>query len=232
MTKRTAVLVGFAGLGIVAAIVATTRHRVGVSQFSDLVDQVPGTPREVGHAREPAQALRTPPTSVPSPAPVASSNKEDAADIVGSTDPTAKGYDPMTVVRTMNITPAEVFDKEPRDPMFAGPRERALRARLIERLHRRLGIDAKIDADCRTSSCEVTLQDLGADVEPDAALQALDIDWLGEAAQLGPLRNPSDPRRKGTSIVMLFSNAMRDPAAYDQQLRKHEANDEPAHKTP
>lgn len=154
-----------------------------------------------------------------------------SADVIGSTDPTSKLYDPITLMRVMNVAPLELMNKEPRDAAFAGPREAALRARIEERLRKRLDLDARVDVKCHTSSCEVTLQPATGTGDLAAAVQALDLDTLAEAMQLGPA-SMADVRQKAVSIIMLYSSELRDHAAYERWLRQHEANDAPPPKSP
>jgi hypothetical protein len=61
---------------------------------------------------------------------------------------------------------------------------------------------------------------------------ALAIDQLANAAQVGALDDPRVEGAAGASIVLLFSAAQRDPAAYDAMLHQHEAGDEPPAHTP
>jgi hypothetical protein len=232
MRRRHYILVAFAGLGALTAILARATCeppaaiRDGRSVAQIQAEDAPVEPDRTGSAN------RVAPSQMRRLATAATGSADANADVIGTTDPTSKDYDPMTLVRAMHLTPVEIMNKEPRDSAFAGPREVALRNRITERLRKRLAFDAKVDVDCRTSSCEITLQSTAGAGDLNAAVQALDLENLANAMQLGPMERHGDSQTRGTSITMLYSAALRDHAVYDQQLRRHEANDEPPTKAP
>jgi hypothetical protein len=223
MKKRISLLAAFAGLGVLTAILARAGHEQAAARH----DASPEKPVLGEHA------AAAPPSRSVASAPLRPSSVGAAGsaggngDIIGSTDPTSKGYDPITLMQVMNITPSEIMNKEQRDPAFAGPREAALQARIMERLRKRVTFEAKVDVACRTSSCEVNVQSANGTGDLDAALQALDLDMLAEAMQLGPMSG-----QKGVNITLLYSSELRDQAVYEQWLRRHQENDERPPKAP
>ena len=62
--------------------------------------------------------------------------------------------------------------------------------------------------------------------ELNAALEALDLDMLADTVQVAAVKGQG--QTKGVSIVVLYSAGLRDHAAYEQWLRRHQASDEPA----
>lgn len=227
MKLRTWVLPAFAGLGAVAAgLVVRVRH--------DDPEARPAAPEPNPVAEEPASPTAPPPRVVPR-RPARLDGARDTAgsgDVIGSTDPTSASYDPTTIVRTMQTMPSEILKQEPRDPAFAGPREIALRDRVVERLGKRVPFETKVDTRCYTSSCELTVQGTRNVDEMNAALEALELDGLADSAEIGSWKDPEDPQQRGIHIILLYPPTLRDHAAYDRWLRQHEAHDGAAHKAP
>lgn len=147
---------------------------------------------------------------------------------IGNIDPGGRDYDPVVLNRALDVSPVKLFDQEPRDPAFAGPREVALRERIIERLRSRISFVPKVDVSCRTSSCELTVEGGKTSEDINDALQAIDLQQISETTTIGPLRHTDDASRNGISIVILYSAALRDHIAYEQLLRRHKGQDVPA----
>jgi hypothetical protein len=152
--------------------------------------------------------------------------RRNAADVVADTDPTSKRYDPIVLNRVTNMSPSDLWRKEPRDPLFAPVREDALKARIVERLRKRISYEADVNVSCHTSSCEVTVQghDQGDDL--NEALQAIDLSRLAETVEVGPMVNQDASSQQGMRIVVLYSPSLRDAVEYDRMLRQHAAQDE------
>ena len=215
MTRRSILLVTITGLGALSAFLLRT-HR----------EAAPGSgPERTGEARPSTTVTATPPSRsrLPPARPVTAVAK--SSDVIASRDPTSKAYDPVVLNRAMDLSPLELFDTEPRDPAFAEPRERALRERILERLRSRIDFVPQVDVRCHTSSCELTIESGRAGDNLDEALQAIDLPLLSETTTVGPLRHGADTSRNGISIVILYSVALRDHAAYEQLLRQHEKRD-------
>jgi hypothetical protein len=227
MRIRTFVLPAFAGLGALAAgLVARVRYHDPEAR------PAASEPRPV--ERRPASPT-APPLQVAPRRPASLDGARDTAgsdDVIGSTDPTSADYDPTTIVRTMQMMPSEILKKEPRNPAFAGPREIALRDRIVERLRKRVPFETKVGTKCYTSSCELTVQGASNVNEMNVALEALELSRLADSAEIGSWKDPDDPRLRELRITLLYSAALRDHAVYDQWLRQHEAHDGPAHKAP
>jgi hypothetical protein len=209
----------FAGLGALAAILVRTGCEKPVAPQT----AVPSGQSPNEHAEVALALPRESPVRRPVVLRGATGSDGGSADVIGSTDPASKDYDPITLMHVMNTTPRALLSQEPRDPAFADSREVALRDRITERLRHRSAADLKVDATCRTSSCEISVQGASGAEELNAALEALDLDMLADTAQVGPVKGT-----KRVSIVVLYSAALRDHAAYEQWLRRHQANDEPA----
>jgi hypothetical protein len=196
-----------------------------------------GTPASVG---PPAEAPVTTTSSAParpsaSPRakrrilrpPTASMRARDAdggvkGDAIASSDPKDKEYDPVVVALTMNAHPSELFDKEPRVPVFADRREADLRARVMERLKKRLPFDVSVDTECRTSSCKLSVQPKHDGDDLDLALQALGLNGLAETAQIWQSRDDAGAK---LNVVILYSEELRDDDEYARRLKQHEAHD-------
>jgi hypothetical protein len=152
-------------------------------------------------------------------------------DVIGSSDPASKVYDPVTLTRVTQMWPSEIMSKEPRDPAFADLREAALRERITARLRKRVAFDVKVDVSCRTSSCEATIDGANNVEEWNAALEALDSQRLAETSETG-LKDDDMGQHRRMSIIMLFSADLRDHAVYEQKLKQYEAHDERLPSTP
>lgn len=206
--------VGFAGLG---AMVAAIWLRIGK-------DDVPVHRAAPGHEQIAAPSPRPPAgpavTSPEAPARDGSSHgDDDKDDVVGSTDPTSKDYDPVTIVQATQAAASELLKKEPRVAQFADRREAVLQAHVAERL-RRLSFETKVNANCRTSSCELTVQGAKSVEDMNAVMEAIDPSGLAEAAQIGSLADPSAPGGRAIQLTLLYSAALRDHAAYEAWLRQ------------
>lgn len=227
MKMRTFVLLAFAGLGALAAgLLVRIRYDDPTAR--------PAAPEPKQVDVKPPSPTAPPPRVAPR-RPASPGGARDTAasdDVIGSTDPTSASYDPTTIVQTMNARPSELLKKEPRNPAFAGPREITLRDHVMARLHKRIPFEAKVDTRCYTSSCELTVQGARNVDEMNAALNAMDLSRLAEAAETGASKDPEDPQRWLIHIILLYSAALRDHAAYDQWVGKYEIHDESAHKAP
>jgi hypothetical protein len=220
MKTRTLILAAFGGLGGLAAILVrggreptAPAHDVNQAAHAAIVRAAGSPPvrRSVGGTMRGVHAAP---------------NTAGSDDVIGSTDPASKEYDPVTLNRVTHITPAEIMNKEPRDPAFAGPREAALRDRISERLRKRVAFETKLDVNCRTSSCELAVQGQSDSDNLNDVLQALDLSTLMDAGQVGPMTSQGASQRKGMSIIMLYSADLRDHAAYDRLLQQHAAHDD------
>jgi len=221
--RRMLILAICAALGIVLAVlVGSRREHLELPQDASTTDRM-------DHVRA-GEAVPTKPPGRGTNRSIA--RGADDGDVIGSTDPTAKDYDPVMLNRVMNIPPSELMNKEPRDAAFATLREQSLRDRITERLRKRITYDAKVGVECHTSSCEVTIENGKIGDDLNSALQAIDLSRLSEAVEVGPMTRQGVSRQRGMSIIMLFSADMRDPAAYDRVLRQHEAHDEQLFKAP
>lgn len=221
MMKRLLLLVSLAGVGALSAFfIQAWRQSAATSRRADSGASDEKSPTRALKTTSPGES--SPPRAPLTPASLAAKND----DTIASTDPRSKDYDPVVVNRTLDISPVNLFDKEPRDPAFAGPREQALQARIDERLRARVKFPAKVDVNCRTSSCELSLEGGQTAEDLDSALQALDLHLISETTTIGPLRHTSEVSRKGLSIVILYSAALRDHFAYEQLLRQHKERDD------
>jgi hypothetical protein len=168
----------------------------------------------------PSRAAPHAPIRTPEVAPLA------RADLVASADPASPSYDPVLVCLTMEKTPLELFQREPRNAAFAGPREQALRERFTERLRKRIPYEVKVGVSCRTSSCEVTLAGGSTWDEVNAAMYALDVQRLVETSTVGGLKDERGATRFGVTLVLAFTAAQRDHAAYERVFAQHRAHDD------
>jgi hypothetical protein len=220
MRTRTFLLLAFAMLGIVAAIFV---H--GQINNHDTSDDATAT--QLTRQESPTSIANTSTRR----AGKAKYHPSRDTDIIGHTDPTTNGYDPIILNHALNLTPAEIIAKEPRNPIFADSRETALNDRLNKRLRERLTTHAQISTRCQTSSCEIDLERGDSDDDLSKIAQALDLNKLGSGVtQFGPMGEIAP--NGGIRVVMLFSPEMRDPAAYERVMQLHEANDAPLTRSP
>jgi hypothetical protein len=143
--KRDATLVAVAAaLGIIAALLWP---RSDASSGTD-----PQRISPSADTRAPAVAA---PPKVPPARPAAKIIDVEAGPI--EQDPAAPGYDPTRLTH-FGISAAEIFDREPRDRLWAPAMEQRMRARM----QRDLAIvqpTARVSAvECRTSSCEFAIE--------------------------------------------------------------------------
>lgn len=222
MTTRTLLFAGCACVGILTGMLAQRiRHGRAVEQ--------PGRTRAAadhGTTAESSPAeVHAAPSSVVEPQ--ADRPLEPSGDVIGNVDPRSKDYDPITLSRVTRTRPSELLSKEPRDPAFAETRERALRARLAVRLRTRISFETRVDVECRTSSCDVTVQGPASVDDMNAVLDAIDLGALSEVTEIGTTTGEGSSDQRAMKIVMLYSAERRDHASYDQVLKQHEAHDEP-----
>lgn len=145
----------------------------------------------------------------------------EADDRIGNTDPTSKDYDPVTVLMTTHAKPSELLKKEPRNPVFADSREAELREQLVNRLRERLPFETKLEVDCRTSACDLSVTGAHGMDQMNAVLDAIEPSRLAESAEIGSVGIPGDPDARGVRITLLYSAGLRDRVAYEQWLRQH-----------
>ena len=212
--------VAFAGLGALTAVIwfrirkdDAQAYRAS-SSHKEVAAPLPGRPSE------PAQ-----PWADRRGGNGSSSDRDDKGDVIGSTAPTSKEYDPITIVQATHAAASDLLKKEPRVAAFADRREDLLQAHIAARLRKRLSFDTKVDTKCRASSCELTVQGARNVGDMNAVIEAIEPSSLAEAAQIGTLADPSDPEARAIQITLLYSAALRDHAAYEQWLRQHPPHD-------
>jgi len=209
--------IGFAIAGVLIALGA----RVGCRGSTDKP-----SPRVAARATPVGTSVSPPAARPPLPHSSLATGGSTKRDVIVNSDPRSPAYDPVLVNRVTDASPRELFAKEYRDPVFALSRETTLNRRVTERLRRRVRFPTEVNVTCRTSSCELTLEGVPRSEDLDAALQALDIQVLADTSMIGPKKSAAGLSTGGMSIVMLYSVALRDRAAYDKLLRLHEEQDE------
>jgi hypothetical protein len=88
-------------------------------------------------------------------------------------NPAEKGYDPTSILMTRTKSAREIFSAEPRDDPWAGAIEQQIGAQIRADLAARAPAGKLSNLECRTSSCEVTLDgDAGSEDALMMVLQA------------------------------------------------------------
>jgi hypothetical protein len=219
---RVTLLMGFAVLGALTASLA----RLGCQQPPDPRRPRSADARVVAPEAQPTRPAATSPAEHRPKISLPRRASGEALDVIGNSDPSSTDYDPIILNRVMNTSPLELMRKEPRNQAFAGPREAALQERITERLRKRVAFDVNVQANCHTSSCEVLLEGGRGAEDMDTAIQAIDLSILSETGMVGPLASSKNGTQNSIRLIVLFSAALRDHAAYAQLLRQHKEHDE------
>jgi hypothetical protein len=72
-------------------------------------------------------------------------------------DPRSKKYDAVVAARILSLTSAELWEREPRDEVFAVPRERFFQGRFVEILRPLVPSAALESVECRRGTCLLAL---------------------------------------------------------------------------
>lgn len=130
--------------------------------------------------------------------------------------PSHAHYDPVARLREEpDVTVKEIFEGEPRDPVFAPVLERRVQAAL-DTITRELALDDKIldvHVECRTLSCYTSIQVPRADLE-EVYGQVNGI-LLGDA-QMPGMSTAMDPELGEVTIYNAYRPATRDDAYYQR----------------
>src|SRR5438094_190475 len=116
--KTVAIFTGFAVTGAVLALLV----RVGNQGTIRELKVTSSPPVTVGGATEPRRGR----THIRRGSALGTTVSAADLDVIGSTDPRSKDYDPVTISTVTGKTPVSIMNNEPRDPAFAVPREAAL----------------------------------------------------------------------------------------------------------
>lgn len=115
------------------------------------VDNLPGETHPGVKGEESRRKPRTEMRNVPE-----FSTREPTIESV-VTEPTDSRYDALAVLRTMKITEAGVFDREPRDESWAAKTESKIADLLRADFQKALPEVDSISVECRTSSCQLDI---------------------------------------------------------------------------
>ena len=221
MTMRVWILVGAAGLGALTAGIAVVARHGDAAVSSPTPSHVRGERVPVDRSVQPGRSA----FSRRGSGPATQGEMAEVGDRIGDTDPTSREYDPVTITLATHAKPSELLKKEPRNPTFADSREAELRGQLVERLQARLPFETKLDVDCHTSACELTVHGAHGVDQMNAVLEAIEPSRLADSAEIASIQVPDDPEARGIQVTLLYSAALRERAAYEQWLRQHPPHD-------
>lgn len=142
-----------------------------------------------------------------------------AADAPVQLTPGAEGYDGVRAAMWLGLSNVQLFEREPRDELWAAAMEGELGA-VVEREARAVGLDASlVEAECHTSSCRTVIE-IGADDREDAMLYFQALAPLGTTVSFDVIDRGDD--RVTVAFMTAFDTDMRAPADYRAFLAEYQ----------
>ncbi|HEX2691778.1 MAG TPA: hypothetical protein VHN14_34445 [Kofleriaceae bacterium] len=136
--------------------------------------------------------------------------------------PTDIHYDPVALSREEDLSSKEIFEREPRDPVFASVMERRIHAIYDTVLHE-LQLEDKVRTvhiECKTLSCYTSLEIIKSDAGDEWQIyEELSGIMLGDV-QTPSLVAGAVPGRSDVIVYNLYRPASRDDAYYRRFLEE------------
>jgi hypothetical protein len=150
--KATLWILGCLALGVSLAICTTQHNKIGGPSPVALAAPPTGVAPQTMGEEAPASELATPTPKAPPR--FVQARESGNTSIV--TDPLDPAYDAKAL--TVARSPGQVFDREPRDPAWAVPMERAFREEISRDIGDLVPGTRLTEVTCRKSSCQVVLE--------------------------------------------------------------------------
>jgi hypothetical protein len=143
-------------------------------------------------AAGPNVGTRRRPPSFNSPGFKSSGTVEDSL----SADPASPAYDALALTMVKGYTGRQIFDLEPRDPVWAKNTETLIDKQLTSDFARAIPVVKEIKSECKQSSCRIEIR-LPEPVDPLVRKQALEL------AQLTKFGERGDVEPTGKELIVL-----------------------------